>query len=74
MGEGRGRSRDPEYLFDLCSDPGETRNRAGDGDLEADWLRQRLLAWMAEPREAEVEEETLSPEDERSLRALGYLD
>jgi arylsulfatase A-like enzyme len=74
MGEGRGRSRDPEYLFDLCSDPGETHNRAGDGDLEADWLRQRLLAWLAEPREAEVEEETLSPEDERSLRALGYLD
>jgi arylsulfatase A-like enzyme len=75
MGEGLGRSRDPEYLFDLAADPGETVNLAGAGDLEAAWLRSRLLAWIergAEPagdgEQAAQDEATL-----RQLRALGYL-
>lgn len=74
MGEGAGRSRDPEYLFDLASDPGERINLAGRGDIETDWLRGRLLAWIAraqpenEGGEAPVDQETLD-----RLRALGYV-
>lgn len=76
MGEGIGRSRDPEYLFDLKSDPGETVNRAGHGDLEAAWLRSRLLAWMrGDPGEAEApkgKEAGVDDETAKRLRALGY--
>ncbi|HXU45200.1 MAG TPA: sulfatase, partial [Thermoanaerobaculia bacterium] len=73
QGEGAGRSRDPEYLFDLAADPGETMNLAGRGDMEAAWLRARLLAWIAraEPDaggEPKVDRETLD-----RLRALGYV-
>ncbi|MEP7013124.1 MAG: sulfatase-like hydrolase/transferase [Acidobacteriota bacterium] len=74
MGEGAGRSRDPEYLFDLASDPGERINLAGKGEIEAEWLRGRLLAWIAraqpeaEGGEAPVDRETLD-----RLRALGYV-
>lgn len=74
LGEGAGRSRDPEYLFDLASDPGERINLAGRGDLESDWLRGRLLAWIARAQpetaggEAPVDRETVD-----RLRALGYV-
>ncbi len=74
MGVGSGRSRDPEYLFDLRRDPGEHVNLAGDRSLEAAWLRSRLLAWIqrnqrnaSAPRAEPVDAET-----ERKLRALGY--
>ncbi len=74
MGEGAGRSRDPEYLFDLASDPGERINLAGRGDLETQWLRGRLIAWIAQAQpeteggEVPVDRETLD-----RLRALGYV-
>ncbi|MBZ0114817.1 MAG: sulfatase, partial [Thermoanaerobaculia bacterium] len=45
QGEGLGRSRDPEYLFDLAEDPREMHNLAGDRRAEAAWLRSRLFAW-----------------------------
>jgi arylsulfatase A-like enzyme len=74
QGEGLGRSRDPEYLFDLTKDPGETVNLAGSGGLEAAWLRSRLLAWIARGRmpakgngEGPVDRET-----QEKLRSLGY--
>ncbi len=75
QGEGLGRSRDPEYLFDLTKDPGETVNLAGTGGLEAAWLRSRLLAWVARGRmlpdklrkDLEIDLETL-----HKLRSLGY--
>lgn len=76
MGEGLGRSRDPEYLFDLVKDPGETVNLtgfAGTGGLEVAWLRSRLLAWVQrrdgaeEPGQPPVDRETRD-----RLRALGY--
>ncbi|HSN88725.1 MAG TPA: sulfatase-like hydrolase/transferase, partial [Thermoanaerobaculia bacterium] len=54
MGDGRGRSRDPEYLFDLEKDPEETLNLAGNGGLEAAWLRSRLLAWVQRNRSLTV--------------------
>jgi arylsulfatase A-like enzyme len=76
MGEGLGRSRDPEYLFDLVKDPGETVNLAGfagRGGLEVAWLRSRLFAWLQrrdgaeEPGQPPVDRETRD-----KLRALGY--
>jgi arylsulfatase A-like enzyme len=74
MGDGIGRSRDPEYVFDLVRDPRETLNLAGGGGLEAAWLRSRLLAW-AERGRSEGGEEEQTPVDAETLqrlRALGY--
>ena len=74
MGAGLGRSRDPEYLFDLRRDPGEHVNLAGDRSLEAAWLRSRLLAWIQRHRRDETAHrpEAVDPETEHKLRALGY--
>ena len=74
QGEGLGRSRDPEYLFDLTKDPGETVNLAGSGGLEAAWLRSRLLGWMAHGRTPEKGngEGQVDRETEKKLKALGY--
>ena len=76
MGQGRGRSRDTEYLFDLTTDPGETVNLAGQGTMEAAWLRSRLLAWVERGRvlEAGAEVAEIDEETRRRLEALGYLD
>ena len=75
-GEGRGRLRDAEMLFDLETDPEERDNRAGEGDLEAQWLRSRLLAWVeAGQGDGEaVEEMPIDEETRRRLEALGYID
>jgi arylsulfatase A-like enzyme len=73
LGEGIGRSPDPEFLFDLARDPGETVNLAGGGGLEAAWLRSRLLAWAGRARsEGEAEATPVDAETLRRLRALGY--
>ncbi|HEV8580251.1 MAG TPA: sulfatase [Thermoanaerobaculia bacterium] len=75
MGDGSGRSRDPEYLFDLGQDPRERVNLAGDGSLEVAWLRSRLLAWIQRNRSEEPPRKQQAPidaETERRLRALGY--
>ncbi|HSS49573.1 MAG TPA: sulfatase-like hydrolase/transferase, partial [Thermoanaerobaculia bacterium] len=74
QGEGLGRSRDAEYLFDLAKDPGEAVNLAGSGGLEAAWLRSRLMAWIARGRmpAAGREETGVDRETQEKLRALGY--
>jgi len=74
QGEGLGRSRDPEYLFDLTKDPRETVNLAGTGGLEAAWLRSRLMAWIARGRMPVTgkEEIGVDRETQDKLRALGY--
>jgi arylsulfatase A-like enzyme len=72
MGEGIGRSRDPEYVFDLKRDPRERVNLAGSGDLEAAWLRSRLLAWAEKGRSEEEGEQTVDAETLKRLKALGY--
>ncbi|MES1243355.1 MAG: sulfatase [Acidobacteriota bacterium] len=74
QGDSLGRSREPEYLFDLEKDPGERVNLAGDGDLEAAWLRERLLAWVKKNRGASARSEE-QPVDQKTLerlKALGY--
>lgn len=74
QGDALGRSREPEYLFDLEKDPGEQVNLAGDGDLEAAWLRERLLAWVKKNRGAAAhpEEQPVDPKTLERLKALGY--
>ena len=74
MGDGSGRSRDPEYLFDLEKDPGERVNLAGENSLEVAWLRSRLLAWIQRYRSDEPvrKPQPVDAETERRLRALGY--
>jgi arylsulfatase A-like enzyme len=75
MGGGWGRSRDPEYVFDLVRDPGETVNLAGSGAFEVAWLRSRLIAWVERGRSA-AEEPEKTPTDRETrdrLRALGYV-
>jgi arylsulfatase A-like enzyme len=78
LGEGLGRSRDPEYFFDLVGDPGETTNLIDRPSLEKSWLRSRLLAWIERSRAIEVGTTEDGGElDERTrkhLKALGYLD
>ena len=76
IGEGLGRTRDAEYVFDLASDPLERLNRAGDRSLEIAWLRSRLLAWIDQGRQWEEEQDQpleLDLESRRRLQALGYL-
>ncbi|HWN44556.1 MAG TPA: sulfatase [Thermoanaerobaculia bacterium] len=73
QGDALGRSRDPEYLFDLEKDPGERVNLAGEGDLEAAWLRERLLAWVKKNRdESKPNEPAVDKETQDRLKALGY--
>ncbi|HEV8238441.1 MAG TPA: sulfatase [Thermoanaerobaculia bacterium] len=75
MGQGTGRSREPEYVFDLAADPHELRNLAGVDEPEVRWLRERLLAWVARP---EAGEDGFAPptdaETRARLGALGYVD
>ncbi len=76
MGQGLGRGRDVELVFDLLHDPRERTNLAGQDILEVSWLRERLLRWivlgeLAEPQEGEAT--TMDEETLRNLRALGYI-
>ncbi|HET9228650.1 MAG TPA: sulfatase, partial [Thermoanaerobaculia bacterium] len=73
QGDALGRSREPEYLFDLEKDPGEQVNLAGEGDLEAAWLRERLLAWVKKYRdESQPHEQAMDQATRDRLKALGY--
>jgi arylsulfatase A-like enzyme len=74
MGQGRGRTRDPEYLFDIAQDPDELENRAGDQSLEAAWLRSALLGWLDHlGRQPPGGEAVLDTRLRQHLEALGYL-
>ncbi len=60
-------------LYDLRSDPAETRNLyRADHPRVAD-LRHRLEAWL-EPHEQATRRAPIRPEDEEALRALGYIE
>jgi arylsulfatase A-like enzyme len=77
QGQGLGRSHDPEYLFDLESDPAEMANRAGGPSLRAAWLRSRMRAWIEREKLLDMEGQSPDAIDEETrqrLRALGYVD
>jgi hypothetical protein len=65
---------DGNYLFDLRSDAGETRNLSGSGLAGETRLAELLRKWLADLRPApDAVPRELSPEDLERLRALGYL-
>ena len=76
MGQGRGRDYNPEYLFDLDSDPAEKENLAGSGSVREGWLRSQLLAWVERGRIHDLAGEMPEMDEEtvQRLKALGYLD
>ncbi len=77
MGQGLGRTQDPEYLFDLTGDPEETRNLAGGPSVEAAWLRSLMLGWIEREKLIDLEgadPDQIDEETRQRLRALGYLD
>jgi arylsulfatase A-like enzyme len=67
-----------EQLYDLTSDPGETKNVAAAEPLRAAWARQALHHWIAEVgRSAAPAPEAphlWTREECESLKSLGYLD
>jgi len=75
QGNGPGRTHEAEYVFDLVADPGETVNLAGVPNLETDWLRSRLRAWVELGRllQPGSEEAEINKAMEANLKALGYL-
>lgn len=75
QGDALGRSREPEYLFDLEKDPREQTNLAGDPSFEAAWLRSRLLAWVKQNRDEGKGpgEQPVDKETHDRLKALGYV-
>ena len=58
-------------LYDLREDPLETRNLAAAHTEEVRRLRRDLAAWMRKARA--TGEEEVTDENERALRALGYV-
>jgi arylsulfatase A-like enzyme len=64
---------DGPYLYDLKSDPGETRSLAGRGLAVEKELNDLLLRWISDRRRSpNPQSRDLTEEEERKLRALGY--
>ena len=76
VGEGLGRGRDAEQVFDLVNDPRELRNLAGLVDApEPRWLRARLLAWATgDAAEPDAAAAPVDAETRSRLQALGYVE
>ena len=86
MGRGPGRTWSRDYLFDLATDPKESRNLAGTGGVEEQWLRARLRAWVHERKLAgrsaqgsrssggSGEGPALDEATRQQLEALGYVE
>lgn len=60
-------------LFDLDNDPAEARNLYIQQPERATQLSDRLSLWMKSMPQASRETHTLSPEDLRRLKSLGYV-
>ena len=60
-------------LFDLSGDPAEGRNLYIQQPERAAQLADRLSAWMKSMPQQSHETHTLSPEDLRRLKSLGYV-
>jgi len=61
-------------LFDLASDPGETRNLSDREAARASELAAVLDRWRGEERREGAVDRPLSAEEARRLRALGYVE
>lgn len=75
---GKGESRPPTYeLYDLESDPGETRDLSSLEEAELRRLRTELKSWMAGREWIRLSKEDLASlhqETLDALKALGYLE
>ncbi len=60
-------------LFDIASDPGETRNLASDLPVRVAAMEALIDRHIERTGKVEAEDRELSAETERELRALGYL-
>ena len=60
-------------FYHVTSDPEETTNLTAAHPDVAAALRERLEAWLA-TGQTQYAPQTLSPEAERELRALGYIE
>ncbi|MGQ0722030.1 MAG: sulfatase [Candidatus Eiseniibacteriota bacterium] len=67
------RMRGETHLYDLESDPGETRNLAAERPDEVERLRGLLASTDAAEPGLVGEEVTFTPGDAEKLRALGYV-
>jgi arylsulfatase A-like enzyme len=64
---------DGPYLYDLRSDPGETRNLSGRGLPVEKELKDLLLRWLSDRRRnPQPPSRELDEEEEKRLKALGY--
>jgi arylsulfatase A-like enzyme len=63
-----------EALYDLASDPGETRNVEGDHPDVVQALRKRV--WLAQPKAADADKSAvpIAPSTRERLKSLGYVD
>lgn len=70
------REKPPLALYDLDTDPGETRNVAADRPDAAETLHERLSGWEADHADParQAEEREVDPEMRERLRALGYTE
>jgi arylsulfatase A-like enzyme len=64
---------DGAYFYDTTNDPRELENLAGRGLPEEAELGRILKAWLGDSGHAKHGASTLSEEEEKELRALGYL-
>ena len=67
---------DETLLFDLNVDPKEHQSLSGSGGGDESTLQEALSEWIASAEESqrEPEEIELTEEEERRLRALGYIE
>lgn len=70
------REEPPLALYDLDTDPGESRNLVTDRPEDADALQRRLSGWEADPVDParQAEDREVDPEMRERLRALGYTE
>ena len=70
-----GQSPDLEYqLYDLGSDPQETKNLYAADDSQVAELKKSLERWMRRGRAGQGGSAELSDSDREALHALGYLE
>ncbi|MCB1054241.1 MAG: sulfatase [Acidobacteria bacterium] len=74
VSEGSNFFPDGRYLYDLRTDPHETRNLAGTGLAQEEELQRALHGWLSQRRQLDRPRPVdLTQEDIDKLKALGYL-
>jgi arylsulfatase A-like enzyme len=61
-----------EELYDIIHDPQELKNLATSNRVSADKLKKQLLAWIENNNNKTIKKQSVSEEQLKKLRALGY--